>query len=108
MPPKRGSWADVGAIRGLSPAALAEIARIERWRNHLWPGVTGESLARWRHFVHQPGRRLWDRRQDGCGVWACCGDPWSAREYLGAVMSAMSRRRARELRALVRELDEHF
>ncbi|MGW1788111.1 hypothetical protein ACWCO0_25625 [Streptomyces tubercidicus] len=62
-------------------------------------------MARWRSFAYQPNRRLWEYETGGCTEWACCGDPWQAREFLEAVMLAMSRRRSRELRSLVKALD---
>ncbi|PIB04997.1 hypothetical protein B1C81_31205 [Streptomyces sp. HG99] len=95
-------------IHGLSAAALAEVRRIEHQKQRLWPGSIGEAMVRWRSFVHQPNRRLWDYDSGGCTEWACCGDPWQAREYLETVMLAMSRRRARELRSLVEALDRCY
>ncbi|WP_218004769.1 hypothetical protein [Microtetraspora niveoalba] len=95
-------------IPGLSRAALAEVRRIEREKKYLWPGSVGSSFIRWRSFVHDPGRRLWDDESDGCTEWACCGDPWQAREQLEAVISGMSRRKARELRGLVEALDGRY
>ncbi|WP_226961940.1 MULTISPECIES: hypothetical protein [Streptomyces] len=94
---------------GLSRAALAEILHIERTRNYLWAGGTAEALRRWRTFVREPGHRLWDERTNGgCLIWACCGDPFEAREFLESVMRALSRRSARELRALVEPLDDLY
>lgn len=99
---------DITTIHGLSSKALAEIRRIERQKKYLWPGSIGSAMVRWRSFVHQPNQRLWDYESDGCTEWACCGDPWQAREYLEAVMLAMTRRRARELRSLVEALDRRY
>ncbi|WP_200926605.1 hypothetical protein [Sphaerimonospora mesophila] len=99
---------DTTTIPGLSSAALAEVRRIERQKKYLRPGSVGAAFARWRIFVHEPNRHLWDYESGGCTEWACCGDPWQAREYLEAVMSAMSRRRARELRSSVESLDKRF
>jgi hypothetical protein len=94
-------------ITGLSSPALAEVARVEQSRNYLWPGVTAVAVRRWQGFVHNPYRRLWIH-DDGCGVWECCGNPLEAREFLEAVILGMSRRRARELRHLVDELDDMY
>ncbi|WP_241268034.1 hypothetical protein [Streptomyces chrestomyceticus] len=99
---------DITTIHGLSPAALAEVRRIERQKKYLGPGSIGSAMVRWRSFVHQPNRRLWDYESGGCTEWACCGDPWRAREHLEAVMLSMSRRRARELRSLVETLDRRY
>ncbi|WP_059006854.1 hypothetical protein [Streptomyces specialis] len=92
----------------LSPAACAEISRIERRRNYLWPGVTATALRHWRGFVHDPSHRLRVDDDGGCGVWECCGDPFEARDFLEAVMLAMSRPRRRELRAVVDRLDDLY
>jgi len=99
---------DITTIHGLSSKALAEIRRIERQKKYLWPGSIGSAMVRWRSFVHQPNRRMWDDESGGCTEWACCGDPWRAREYLEAVILAMPRRRALELRCLVEALDRRY
>ncbi|MEU3862936.1 hypothetical protein AB0F03_37610 [Streptomyces sp. NPDC028722] len=99
---------DITTIHGLSSAALAEARRIERQKKYLWSGSIGSAMVRWRSFVHQPNRRLWDYESGGCTEWACCGDPWQTREHLEAVVLAMSRRRARELRNLVDALDRRY
>lgn len=97
------------SIVGLSAPALAEVARVERSRNYLWPGVTAESMRIWRRFVQNPYRNLWIEYEDGgCGVWVCCGSPFEAREFLDAVIHGMSRRRAPELRFLVDRLDNSY
>ncbi|PZG26138.1 hypothetical protein C1I98_34125 [Spongiactinospora gelatinilytica] len=74
----------------------------------MWPGSVESAFIRWRAFVHQPNRRLWDYDQAGCTEWACCGDPAQSRDHLEAVMLSMSRRRARELRTLVKALDDDY
>jgi hypothetical protein len=108
LPHGRRAQDDVTIIQGLSFVALAEVRRLERQKKYLWPGAIGAAMVRWRSFVHQPNRRLWEYDDDGCTEWACCGDPWQAREFLEAVMCSMSRRRARELRELVAVLDELY
>ncbi|MCK1813864.1 hypothetical protein MTQ13_06170 [Streptomyces sp. XM4011] len=96
-------------IPGLSGAALAEIRRVERRDTRLWPGSAGWAWERWRDFVRHPARRQWDLYESGvCTEWACCGDPWEARERLDTVMAAMSRRGARELRRLIDTLDARY
>lgn len=108
LPRRRRARDDIGLIRGLSSAAQAEIRRIEHQKTYLWPGSTWSALVRWRSFVHHPNRRLWDYESIGCTDWACCGDPQQAREFLEAVILAMSRRRSRELRSLVEALDRRY
>jgi hypothetical protein len=99
---------NITTVQGLSSAALAEVRRIERQKKYLWPGSIGSAMVRWRIFVHEPNRRLSDYGNGSCSEWDCCGDPWLAREYLEAVMLAMTRRRARELRRLVDALDSRY
>lgn len=94
-------------IRGLSPYALAVIARLEWTRDDLWPGKVSAALRMWRGFVRHPYRRLWVEYPDGgCGIFECCGSPWEARQLLETVMTSMSERSSRELRRLVDRLDE--
>ncbi|MCZ0972708.1 hypothetical protein O1L55_17640 [Streptomyces albulus] len=69
---------------------------------------TGSAMVRWRSFVRQPNRRLWEYERGGCTEWACCGDLRQAREFLDAVMPTMPRRRSRELRRLVEALDRRY
>jgi hypothetical protein len=96
-------------VRGLSPYALAVIARLEWTRDGLWPGKVSAALRMWRNFVRRPYRRLWvDYRDGGCGVFECCGSPWEAREILEVVMTTMSERGSRELRRIVDRLDELY
>ncbi|AGS67149.1 hypothetical protein B446_33715 [Streptomyces collinus Tu 365] len=108
LPRRRRKHDDTTAIRGLSSAALAEVRRIQRQKKYLWPGSIESAMVRWRSFVHQPNRRLLEYQSDGCTEWACCGDPRQAREFLEAVILAMSRRRSRELRSLVEALDRRY
>jgi hypothetical protein len=109
LPLRRGTPDGNAVVRGLPAGALAEIRRIERDKKYLWPGATSSAMVRWRGFVHRPNRRLWEYDSDGgCTEWACCGDPWQAREFLEAVMLAMSRRRSREVRSLGEALDREY
>ncbi|MEZ0095736.1 hypothetical protein [Streptacidiphilus sp. EB129] len=96
-------------IRGLSPYALAVIARLEWTRDDLRPGKVAAALRMWRGFVRNPYRRLWvDYPDNGCGIFECCGAPWEARQLLETVMLSMSERSARELHRLVERLDEMY
>ena len=94
-------------IDGLSPAALAEVARAETPRKDLWQGGTAEALRLWRDFVRGP-RRRGEEIEGRCLAWACCGDPFEARDFLEDVMLAVSRRARRQLRALVDPLDDRY
>lgn len=108
LPRVRRPYDDVTVIPGLSAPALGEVRRIERLKKYLWPGSVGGALVRWRKFVHEPTRRLAYYNEGRCHRWECCGDPWQAREYLEAVMHAMSPRRARELCRIVDALDREY
>ncbi|MDQ8701253.1 hypothetical protein RCO28_01960 [Streptomyces sp. LHD-70] len=95
-------------ITGLSPAALAEIVRLERSRNYLWPGAAESSLLVWARFVRTAHHRLWVDNDGGCRIWECCGDPYLARDLLEGLMLAMSPRRGRELRRVVEPYDARY
>ncbi|MDI3405874.1 hypothetical protein [Streptomyces cavernicola] len=95
-------------ITELSPAALAEVVRLERSRNYLWPGGAETCLLLWARFVRAADHRLWVDNHGGCGIWECCGDPYLAREFLEGLMLAMSRRRGRELRRVVASIDVDY
>ncbi|WP_435112998.1 hypothetical protein [Nocardiopsis synnemataformans] len=93
------------ALPGLSGAANAEVARLELQRPELCPGRVREAFDSWERFVRGPYRRLWDHEQQGCGAPSCCDDLRETRGLLDAVAYRMTPYRARELRALLRELD---
>ncbi|MBB1256635.1 hypothetical protein H3146_25280 [Streptomyces sp. OF3] len=93
---------------GLSRRALREIELLERTRNYLAPGSVARALEHWRRHVADPYRRLWVDGGGGCGVPECCADPLAERELLEAVLVALSRSAARELRAIVEELDARY
>jgi hypothetical protein len=95
-------------VHGISRHTQYEIVRIEETRNYLWTGAVGESLGLWRTFVGRPDRRLWRDDEDGCTEWLCCGDPLRARDMLEGAVLALPRRAARELRAVVRALDDRY
>ena len=94
-------------ISRLSPAALRAIALIER--THLRPGQTAEALTGWARFVHGPVRAITGYEQDDCPCPGCeWGDPVTRRAALATVLRVLPTRPARELRALVRPLDELY
>ncbi|GAA3007836.1 hypothetical protein GCM10010519_44050 [Streptomyces lactacystinicus] len=95
-------------IDGVSARALAEIARLERTRNHLRPGGTAAALRRWRAYVHRSERRLWEDYAERDLYWFCCGCPWDDRDLLETVMLALSPRHARQLRAVVARFDARW
>ncbi|GAA1292837.1 hypothetical protein GCM10009647_003180 [Streptomyces sanglieri] len=93
------------AIDRLSSRTLSEIVRIERTRNYLRPGDVSAALRLWKDYVHRPERELWHDDKFGNVHWYCCGNPLEGRALLDGVMQAMSRRGARELRKIMKDLD---
>lgn len=92
-------------LRGLSPQVLAEIGRLEATRNYLWPGLIAIAVRQWDDFVRNPYNRLWVDDDGGCGYLECCMDPWLARDLIERVLLGMSKRRAREFRRFIDQLD---
>ena len=103
--PRRRPRPDV--LRGLSGRLLADLDRLERTRNYLWPGDTARALEAWIRYEDSPARRFWrnDDRTDDCG---CCPHPVEQRQLLGFVARALPRRSARELRRRLEELDDLY
>ncbi|UGT49880.1 hypothetical protein [Nocardia asteroides] len=94
-------------VSGVSARAQREIADFEdaRW----WPGAVGEAMAGWVAVAHGPRRRLREARWDGgCGEPGCCPSVNNSRDVLEQALRVLSRGAARELRALIRPLDERF
>ena len=93
------------AIDGLSSSASSEIARLERTRNYLRTGDVGSAVLLWKNHVRRPTRELRHYYEFGDVHDFCCGSPVKARDLLDIVISAMSPRSARELRAIIGRLD---
>ncbi|WP_045311931.1 hypothetical protein [Lentzea aerocolonigenes] len=102
MPPKRPD-----VLRGLSGRLIADIDRIERTRNYLWPGSVTLALESWVRYADSPARRLWlyDSPVDEC---ECCPHPVQQRRLLDHVVSALPRKSARELRKRLQALDDLY
>ncbi|MFC8798112.1 hypothetical protein ACFT2C_10315 [Promicromonospora sp. NPDC057138] len=85
----------------LSGSTQAAIRRFERR-----PGQVYETLRFWEQFAAR--RQFWSYLPgEGC-VAECCGASAYEREDLERAICALPPRSARELRALVRDLDEHI
>ncbi|RLU82329.1 hypothetical protein CTZ27_30795 [Streptomyces griseocarneus] len=97
-------------IDGLSRRTLCEIVRLERTRNHLYPGDVGKAVRLWREFVRLPEGRQRHDAAYGNAHGDCCGDPMKGRALLDGVLLALSPRGARELREVIDALDAraHF
>lgn len=89
----------------ISAATARAIAEIERSRRS--PGSIAEALAQWTRFVHGPARRLDNPISAGC---PCCENGGGAipRETLHRALHELPANAARELRALIRPLDEIY
>ncbi|MEU6733493.1 hypothetical protein ABZ929_09840 [Streptomyces physcomitrii] len=101
--PRRRRFPSVGPVSGSCVAALC---RLERTR--LWPEATAEALWHWRALAHGPLRRVADPPfgAPSCGIPECGCDPGHFRDRLELVLHLLPRKSARELRALLRPLDE--
>ena len=94
-------------LRGFSGRFIADLDRLERTRNYLWPGSTALALEAWIRYENSPARRFWlnDGPVDDCG---CCPHPVEQRRLLGFVARALPRRSAREMRKRLDELDARY
>ena len=97
----------VPEVPRVSAAATRAIAELERSR---WsPGAIADALAEWTRFVHGPARRL-DNPSAGSVGCPCCENGGGAipRETLHRALHELPTNAARELRALIRPLDELY
>ncbi|MCO1659820.1 hypothetical protein [Pseudonocardia humida] len=102
-----GSGRPIPAIPRTSASTARAVAELERTRLH--PGAVAEALTAWARFVRAPVRELEDHAPGACPNPDCqWDDPVVRRRALGAALHALPVAAARELRALVRPLDETF
>ncbi|GAA4527724.1 hypothetical protein [Amycolatopsis samaneae] len=87
-------------IPGISLAAQRQIADFERRRAS--PGALAEALATWAQWVRRPARDYHG------GVLSPWRDHLGERSLLSEALHAVPPRARRELRPLVRRLDEHY
>jgi hypothetical protein len=94
-------------VSGVSAPTLRAIAELERTR--LRPGAIAEALNGWARFVHGPARARDNYAPEGCSCPGCqWEDPVVHREALCMALYALPTKAARELRALLRPLDERY
>jgi hypothetical protein len=92
------------AIDRLSGSCAADLRRLERTR--CLPEETAEAFRRWKALAHGPLRLIADpATEQRCGIPGCC-DVGYFRDHLEAVLHALPKKSARELRVLVTALDE--
>ncbi|MFD6201955.1 hypothetical protein ACWCQF_14520 [Streptomyces rubiginosohelvolus] len=88
-------------------SCTADLRRLERTR--FWPEATEEAFWHWNALAHGPLRHLVDPMfGPDCGFPACGCHGAGFREHLETVLHLLPRKSARELRALVRALDERI
>jgi hypothetical protein len=94
------------SIEGLSGSCTADLRRLERTRSLF--ETTEEAFWHWKRLAHGPLRRLADpETADRCGIPGCC-DVGYFRDHLEAVLHALPKKSARELRTLVTALDDRI
>ncbi|MBY8877846.1 hypothetical protein K7862_09415 [Streptomyces sp. PLK6-54] len=93
------------AIDGLSYRTRYEVHRLESTRNYLNAGDVGLAVHLWKVHMCRPERQLWEAAEADDPHGYCCGDPYAGRALLDAVVRALSRRGARELREVIDWLD---
>lgn len=92
------------SIDRLSAACTADLRRLERTR--FWPEATEEAFWHWKALAHGPLRRFADPLPSpDCGIPECGCNAGHFRGHLEAVLHALPKKSARELRALVWALD---
>ncbi|GAB7106705.1 hypothetical protein JCM4814A_50190 [Streptomyces phaeofaciens JCM 4814] len=92
------------SIDRLSGSCTADLRRLERSR--FLPEETEEAFWHWKSLAHGPLRLIADPvTAQRCGIPGCC-DISSFRDHLEAVLHALPKKSARELRALVEALDD--
>ncbi|MEU0947844.1 hypothetical protein ABZ379_34845 [Streptomyces canus] len=85
---------------------MADLRRLERSR--FFPAETAEAFRRWKALAHGPLRLIADpTTAQRCGLPGCC-DAGYFRDHLEAVLHALPKKSARELRALVTTLDDEI
>jgi hypothetical protein len=99
-----------GSVRQVSRVSGATLRAIAEWeRSRLRPGKIAEALDGWSRFVHGPNRSMHDYAPEDCPCPGCqWDDPIVRREVLHEALHALPTKAARELRALLRPLDEIY
>ncbi|MDC2957492.1 hypothetical protein PO587_23815 [Streptomyces gilvifuscus] len=92
-------------IDRLPGSCAADLRRLERTR--FWPEAAEEAFWHWNALAHGPLRQLVDPLVGPCcGIPECGCNGAGFRAQLEAVLHALPKKSARELRVLVRALDE--
>jgi|SRR5215472_10466662 hypothetical protein len=99
----RERYSKIGRISG---AAQAHVIRLERAR--FGPGAVASALAVWTAVARTPAGQEPALYSPGCGEPSCCPAPGDQRDVLERFIRAMPIKSARELRTLVRILDDEI
>lgn len=106
-PYRRQSSKRAPEVPGLSRSTQAAVERLEQFR--FWPGMVADSVARWAALAYGPAGCLNPRNTFArCGIAECGCDPGHYRDRLEEALHVLPRNAARELRAMVRRLDEQI
>ncbi|WP_344100746.1 hypothetical protein [Myceligenerans crystallogenes] len=71
-----------------------------------WPGEISGALSNWDREART--RNHWRSHAYGCGIRECCGSPIDDRDVLERTIHRLPRGLSKELRSLVRELDDRI
>ncbi|MGO1050133.1 hypothetical protein [Crossiella sp. CA198] len=94
-------------VSGVSVRTMSAIRELER--DHLRPGAIAEALAGWSRFVHGTRQTLATYAPEDCPCPGCqWDDPVERRKALRLALRVLPVKAARELRALVRPLDQWY
>lgn len=104
IPARRQHWGRPASIDRLSASCNADIRRLELSRR--WYESTAGAFSQWKLLAYGPSRRFAEPfPAEACGIPGCGCSPGYFRDHLEAVLHALPRKSARELRTLVRSLD---
>lgn len=90
-------------LRGISGKVVADIVRLERRNNQLWPGDISRAFQGWIRIARGPMTEFLDDF-GGCP----CGCTKDYRDVLEIALRSLPRQAARELRCLVDATDQLF
>ncbi|MGW1712116.1 hypothetical protein [Streptomyces sp. NPDC002156] len=104
IPARRQHRGRYASIDRLSASCNADISRLELSRR--WYESTAGAFSQWKLLAYGPSRRFAEPfPAEACGIPGCGCCPGYFRDHLEAVLHALPRKSARELRTLVRALD---
>lgn len=103
LPRRRETYESRAHLPGISGKIIADIVRLERRHNQLWPGDITRALRGWIGVARDPATELLGNF-GGCP----CGCTQEYRYVLEIALRSLPRQAARELRRLVEATDRLF